>query len=302
MGTISYATLGFQDRSVEAALDRIAEAGFPQAELLGQAPHVAEPPQGAALTRFRNHLESLGLSATVHAPLQKNVLGAPDEEWRRERVGVLAGYLAFAGEIGAREIVIHPVPNPCFVPHPDDPAHPARMREAARRSLEDLLPLALRSGVRILLENLPYACPYPLMTMRELRGFVDAYPPEGVGLVVDTGHAAVLGLDPADEIRLAGDRLWGTHLHDMDVQGRQDDHWLPTQGGLDWASIRRALGEVNYRGAWTFEVQNARHGETPEELARVARQIAARWGVDEPKPGRDGTGCSWQYQRGAEEA
>jgi len=116
--------------------------------------------------------------------------------------------------------------------------------------------------------------------MRELRGFVDAYPPEGVGLVIDTGHAAVLGNDPAEEIRLAGDRLWGTHLQDIDTRRREDDHWPPTHGGLDWTSILRALREANYRGSWTFEVSHGSRDESPEELVRIARQVAEGWGVD----------------------
>ena len=279
MSKISYATVGFGDRDVEAALDSVVAASFEQAEILGQEPHVATPPKGQALADFAKRLRSRGLSATVHAPLTTNVLGAPDEQWRREKVKVLAGYLHFSAAIGAEEMVVHPVPNPIFVPEPDRPELPELMQEAARRSLDELVPVARQVQVRILLENLPYRCSYPLKDMHQLRALVDFYPPENVGLVIDTGHAGTAGKDPAEEIRIAGNRLHGTHLQDVDGEAPNDQHWIPTHGALDWDAIRQALAEVIYIGAWTFEVLNGRNGETPEELARLTRQLARKWGL-----------------------
>ena len=188
MSNISYSTLGFVDRDLEAALDGVAAAGFTQTEIMGQAPHLAVPPEGKALADFRARLAARGLRArTVHAPLTRNVLGAPEEGWRLEVVEVLAGYLRLAGGLEATEVVIHPVPNPIFVPEADHPEVPRRIAEAVPRSLDQLVPVAGREGVRILLENLPYACAYPYLAMQELRALVDGYPEEQLGLVIDTG-------------------------------------------------------------------------------------------------------------------
>ena len=52
MSNISYSTVGFRDRDVEAALDGVAAAGFTQTEVLGQEPHLAVPPTGKALATF----------------------------------------------------------------------------------------------------------------------------------------------------------------------------------------------------------------------------------------------------------
>ncbi len=277
MAKISYGTIGFLDRDVEAALDAIAAAGFGQAEILAHDPHVVGPPTGRALADFIKRLQSRGLSATVHGPMTTNVLGAPEEEWRREKVQVLASYLRFVGEIGARDMVIHPVPNPIFVDEPERPELPELMQQAARRSLDDLVPIARQAGVRMTLENLPYEHSYLLNNMSQLRALVDSYPPECVGLVIDTGHAGTAGKDPADEIRIAGDRLYGTHLQDVDGQDPDDDHWIPTHGDLDWDAIKQALGDVGYSGPWTFEVANGRNAETPDELVRLTREVAAKW-------------------------
>ena len=276
----SYSTSGFGDRDVEAALDAIAAAGFKQAEICGQDPHVETPPQGRALDQFRARLESRGLAGgTVHAPMRQNVLGAPEEDWRRQKVEVLGAYLRFTAAIGYTAMVIHPVPNPIFVPDPERAELPGLMVDAARRSLDDLVPLAGAARVRMLLENLPYDCAYPLLTMDELRPLVDDYPEEAVGLVVDTGHAWTIGCDPAEQIRVAGSRLRGTHIQDVDGRDPQDNHWLPGQGDLDWPGIRGALEEIGYADLWTFEVIVPRCDESPEELARGSRQVATEWGL-----------------------
>jgi sugar phosphate isomerase/epimerase len=279
---VSYSTAGFSDRPVEAALDEIAAAGFRFMELLGQEPHVAVPPTGTALAQFKRRLAERGLSAsTVHAPLRENVLGAPDEEWRRDKVRVLSSYIHFAGEVGAAGLVIHPVPNPIFVHDAEHPAMPARIQSAVHRSLDELAPLAHDAGVRLLLENLPYQCDYPYLTMTDLRTLVDGYPADDVGLVIDTGHAWVLGNRPQDEIRAAGSRLWGTHLQDVAHDMPQDSHWAPTHGDLDWSAIRTALIDIHYAGAWTFEVQHARHGESLDALAEFTFRVAGQWGLNQ---------------------
>ncbi|NKB65459.1 MAG: TIM barrel protein [Candidatus Latescibacteria bacterium] len=280
--SISYSSSGFADRDVEAALDAIVAAGFTQAELCGQDPHVEVLPRGRALDQFRARLEGRGLAGgTVHAPMRKNVLGAPEEDWRRDKVEVLSAYLRFTGAIGYRSMVIHPVPNPIFVRDPERAELPGAMVAAARRSLDELVPVARAAGVRMLLENLPYDCAYPLLTMEELRPLVDDYPEEAVGLVVDTGHAWTIGRDPAEQIRIAGKRLAGTHIQDVDGANPQDNHWLPGQGDLNWSDIRGALAEIDYTGPWTFEVIVARRGESAEELARLTRQVANQWGLDD---------------------
>jgi hexulose-6-phosphate isomerase len=275
---ISYATAGFKD-PLDEALDEIAAAGYSHIELSSQEGHLERVFTIRELEQLRSRIEGSGLrTGTVHAPMMRNVLGAPEEDWRREKAALLGEFLRLSGAIGAAGMVIHPVPNPRFVEDPERPELTGIMSDAARRSLDDLVPVALESGVRILLENLPYRSHYPFLTMTELRGLVDDYPEEAVGLVVDTGHAWTAGNDPGGEIRAAGERLWGTHLQDVDGEDPQDNHWAPQQGDLDWPAIRQALRDVGYRGLWTFEVITPRQGESAAELAQLtyatARELA----------------------------
>jgi len=279
MDNTSYTSAGFRDRGIEAALDGVAAAGFPQVEVQGQSPHVAEPLTGKDLVEFRRRIEARGLKArSVHAPAGRAILGAPDEEWRTKNMALLGRYLRFAGELGATEMVIHPVPNPIFV-EDDGPETPQLVRDAVPRSLDDLVPVAEAAGVCITLENLPYHCDYPYLTMKELRPLVDGYPVGQVGLVLDSGHVGLHDMDPAEEIRTAGSRLRGTHLHDVDFGVEDGDHRAPEHGGFDWDTIREALIDIRYPGPWTFEVIVPNGDESPEELARITRDFALGWGI-----------------------
>ena len=296
MVQLSYSTAGFKDRQLAPTLDAIAAAGFRCVEYAIDT-HASEDRPGRFAQEAGRQLERCGLSATtVHGPARTNVLGAPTEEWRKEKVEVLAEALRFSGQIGAAGMVIHGIPNPMFLPKDREMRSLYEpMVAAMQRSVEDLIPVAAETGVRILLENLPYNCDlepfdgagsigggggdYPLMKMVELRAFIEEFPPDQVGLVVDTGHAWTEGTDPVSEIEAAGDRLWATHLQDVDAVQPADNHWVPTHGGLKWDQILAALKNIDYRGAYTFEGINNRHGESPEQLARLTYEVAKEWGL-----------------------
>ena len=276
MDNTSSSTLAFSDRSLEAALDALAQAGFPQAEIKASDRHVGTPNE-QEISRLRGILGAHSVRGrTMHAPAGRNILAAMDDDWRNESVGVLKEYVRLAGALGLTELVIHPISRLDLVPYADDPDLPQRMREAVQRSLDDLMPTIEESAVRITLENLPYPG-LPLNSMRELRTVVDPYPSEAVGLVIDTGHVGVLELDPIDELQAAGERLCGTHIHDISVQEGRIDHHSPTLGNLDWAAMRQAFTGIGYTGPWTSEASKPSYGERPEDLAREVHDWMETW-------------------------
>ena len=289
MSKASYSTYGFGNLDAAQALERVAASGFRYVEFCCDTHAPGDRPSKYAVST-REHLEKYGLTATtVHAPARRNTLGATDEDWRRKANAVLADTLRFSGEIGAAGMVVHGIPNPNFVPQ-DREIHSfySVMVDAMRRSVEELIPVAEEADVRILIENLPYNADlrtsswdgdYPLMRMAELRPFVDDFPAKQVGLVVDVGHAWTNGDDPATEIRVAGDRLGGTHLQDVDGDNPQDNHWPPLHGGLNWISIFEALDQIYYRGMYTFEVINGVFDESADELAKLTFAVAKKWGL-----------------------
>lgn len=66
-------------------------------------------------------------------------------------------------------------------------------------------------------------------------------------VLVDTFHAAACGLDPADALRRAGDRLG--HVHVADHPGRHE----PGSGSLDLSGVLTTLLRSDYPGSVGFE-------------------------------------------------
>ena len=280
MDDTSYSTSGFKDRGIEQALDIVASVGFPQVEVSGQDPHLVRRLTGKNLSDFLFRVESRGLKIrTMHAPSGRTTLGTTDKEGRKQESSTLHDYILFLSDLGGTDMVIHPIPNPKIVENAFDPETAELVKEGVSISLERLVPVAQEAGIRINLENLPYRCNYPYLTMATLRPLVDPYPSEHLGLILDTGHVGVLGNDIVEEIRSAGSRLCGIHLHD--VEGTEDgtDHRGPTRGYLNWDNLLDTLNKIDYQGPYTFETSVPENGETPEELAVFTRQFALDHGM-----------------------
>ena len=128
MKNTSCSTALFRDRELPAALDAIAAVGFPQVELNVREPHVYGSDDKEERRLHALFAEHPVRARTMHAPAGRSILAALDDEWRTESVAVLSGYLRLAGSLGLTEMVIHPIPNPDFVPDVDDPVLAQRLR------------------------------------------------------------------------------------------------------------------------------------------------------------------------------
>jgi sugar phosphate isomerase/epimerase len=277
MDNTSYSTAGFRKQTLQQALDSIQKAGFPAVEI-GCNPHANNPFKNAALTEFTKELDSRNLKPrSIHAPSGLTTLGATTEEWRIKEMKTLESFIIFASDIEASDMVIHPIPNPIFVPDADNPNNPEIMKKAVARSLDYLIPIAEKYGIRMNLENLPYHCNYPYRSMKELRLLVNQYPANQLGLILDTGHVGVMGNEIVEEIKSAGERLKGTHLHDVNGNQDGDDHKGPNRGLLNWDDMLETLIEINYSGPYTFETIVTKENETEEELAIFTRTFAKTW-------------------------
>jgi inosose dehydratase len=93
---------------------------------------------------------------------------------------------------------------------------------------------------------------------------------ESVGLTLDTGHAALGGIDPAAAIRAHPRRIAHVHCKDIrrdvfaEVQARNMSFLdgvlagmftVPGDGGLDYAEVMRALADIGYSGWIVVEAE-----------------------------------------------
>ena len=266
-----------------AALESVAAAGFSETELMAEG-REWETPGSHDTRRFREALQRLGVFPhTIHTPFVNLNLASPDEEIRRHGIALVADAMRFLAEVGGRTAIVHPTGKP----RPGDPVYAldniGASTEYAHRSVSELVKVAQETGVRIAvenLENLPSVglpC-RPLQSMRELRAFIAGFPAEHVGLCLDVGHSLISGLDPGDEARIAGERLCALHLQDVD--GKDDCHWVPGRGMLDWSSLGTALSDMGFDGAWTIEVLTKHANATAEQIAAECSALRHRWDAD----------------------
>lgn len=81
---------------------------------------------------------------------------------------------------------------------------------------------------------------------------------EGLGVLLDTGHAHALGEDPAAVVDLLGERLLHCHLGDAAPGGGDDD--LPCGRLHDFTALVAALDASGFRGTASFDLYGAVEG------------------------------------------
>lgn len=267
----------------EKALEILAEAGFDHVDMsfypMAKDPdsEFLQPDAEALCRRIRVKAESLGLSFNqCHAPFQMNM--APWLEGDREEIlHLLNTSIRLAGILGAKAIVVHPVQ--CMNYLNNDPAW---IRQINVEFYSSLIPAAKAAGVKIAIENMwqknrynknivSSVCSSPW----ELRDYVDAC--NAVAPVftacLDIGHCLLTGHDPANSIRVLGDRLGCLHVHDVD--GVNDNHTCPLTMKVDFPAVMEALREVGYPGEFTLEADSYYNQFSREQYPFAAKQLAA---------------------------
>ena len=129
--------------------------------------------------------------------------------------------------------------------------------EENNRTISTYLDVAKKYGTGIAVENLaifyenvPTIVTYSSIT-ENLIDLVDSFKDESVGVCWDTGHANIMNYDQADRIRMVGNRLKCTHVHNN--FGKYDNHLTPDQGNIPWEKVMHAFKEIDYKGAMTLE-------------------------------------------------
>ncbi len=195
-------------------------------------------------------------------------------EDRAERFEKMCAALEGTAAVGAPCMAIHNI-MPFGV---DTPPDPARFMDMNREFFSRLLEKAKAAGVVIALENMPFK-KLPLSTPEQVLNFVKEFDSPFFRVCLDTGHAAVFGLSPADAVRQIGkEYLACLHVHDND--GAHDLHWLPYRGVIDWEEFSRALHEAGFDGSLSLETNVS--GKIPSDirlewekaLAATARHLA----------------------------
>ena len=141
--------------------------------------------------------------------------------------------------------------------------------EATRRSIQELLAYADRTGIRLGLENRYHYLDIPLLG--EMESLLSLAGDGQLGFWYDVGHAQTLenlGFDVHEEwLRRYAARMIGVHLHD--IKGLTD-HYAAGLGDVNWDMVARHLPQDAIR---TCEF---RSHTSPEQLAIALQFLADR--------------------------
>lgn len=252
------------DGSVQDCLSRLADQGFREFELMLYPNHLwpatLDSGARAGLSRL---LSSRGLAVrTINQPnVDINLAGAATE-MRAYSLNLVRAGVEFAGDLGAEGVVIGPGKgNPLF------PAPAERMMDWFFAALDDLLPVARRSGTRLLVENMPFCF---LPDADGLMAALDRYGADDIGVVYDIANAHFIGEDLVAGFARVAPRLHTVHLSDT---GRQVYKHDPVGlGNVDFAAALKGARAIGHDRIPILEIiSRDPDRDIPDSAARLAQ-------------------------------
>ncbi len=220
---------------------------------------------------FKKYVKNLRNMAAVygvtfeqsHAPFPSMREGNP--EYNKKLDYKLKRALEVAGLLDAKICVVHPI------------QFSDSQKERNLEFYRNLEPYARDFGVKIALENMwgwdtDHIVPNVCSNAPEFNDYFDSLESDAFTCCLDLGHCGLVGDNAASMIYEMGNkRLGALHIHDND--NLHDSHTLPYLMDMDWESILKALGEIDYKGHFTYEAANFCNG-FPEDLLPACLRFA----------------------------
>jgi len=257
---------------LERGLEMLLDAGFPALDIsfFKDIDYVMADDYKENARRIKNLVNSRGaVFNQAHAPF------GPYAEYVSSIIPKFPRIIEFAGLIGVKSIVVHPViPGRHY-------GNEQKHFEENMAFYSSLAPHAKNAGIKIAIENMwnrhpisgiieDSVCADP----HELARYYDELSdPSAFTVCLDLGHVAICGREPEDAVRIiGGERLGAIHAHDVDY--RNDVHTLPGVMNINYDKVCRALADIDYKGDFTLEADNFPRGFDVEYLPTVYRFMA----------------------------
>jgi L-ribulose-5-phosphate 3-epimerase len=244
-------------------LRHLAGLGFTEFELMMVSGHLwPSEIDKAGRKALRQRIAGLGVRVvTLNTPMVDMNLAGLAPEMRRATLDQLAGVVGLAGDLGVPGVVITPgKANPLF-PAPRD-----RLQGYFLAALDELCPIAEKTGTAIWVENVPFAF---LPKISDLMGVLERYGNPEVGIVWDAANCHFAHEDAMQSLRQCRDRLKLVHLSDTNRwRYRHDAVGL---GTVPFKDLPAVLAEVGYIGRGMLEVIS----EDPDrDILESARRLS----------------------------
>lgn len=232
------------------AIHRTAVAGYQGIDIWGGRPHAYRHDLGdMEISALRRQIETEGLAVVSFIPAQfryPTSLCSPSDKVRKDSIAYIQDSIQTAAAFGA------PVVSVC-------PGHTLYGQsvedglDRLRDSLNSIAEFAASYKISIAIEpadkyetDLVSTCMDGLIMAKSLDH-------NNLGVLLDNGHAQVVGEDVPETIANLKERMF--HVHIDDNHGQRDQHLVPGEGIFNFVSMLKALAQGNYRGYLCAELE-----------------------------------------------
>jgi sugar phosphate isomerase/epimerase len=162
--------------------------------------------------------------------------------------------------LGATQLTVHASAEPI------DPAARRMRLGQALRSLEELLPVARRHGMRLAIEWLPRTCIGN--QEEELFALVEPFSASEVGILLDVNHVMARHAELPSIIGTLAPRLVAFHF--SDYNGIDECHWVPgdSRGVIDWRGVMRAIQALGHDVRVIVETGRVSAEDSPADMLK----------------------------------
>jgi len=177
------------------------------------------------------------------APFSQNNIASTDANIRNRSIELQKEYIKRVGDIGIGVVIIHPSGEPIMSEDRKE------MLKYSAESLGILANEGLKCGVTIAVENLPRTCLGK--DSHEIKELISVH--SNLHVCFDTNHLLSQPINAF--IEDVGEKIITTHISDFDFKNER--HWLPGEGYIDWIEVLNALEKKSYRGPLMYEMSFA---------------------------------------------
>jgi sugar phosphate isomerase/epimerase len=223
----------------------LVDLGVTSFELMCYPGHLWVTDSREKLAEMRNVIEANRLRImSLNTPNIDINIGAANVEMRAHSRQTNMRILRLAEEIGAEGIVLGPGKANTLFPLPSD-----ILEGHFFRALDELAPVAERSGRKIFVENIPFAY---LPSAQGVMETLDRYGDETIQVCDDVANGHFIGENPATGLATCASRLGLVHISDTTRTIFRHD--AIGSGDLEIAPLPSAIKKVGYNKPVVLEV------------------------------------------------
>lgn len=243
MNRISFSSFLYLNYPLTEAIRRISQAGYDGIDIWGGRPHAYRRDlRQFEIEELKGLLESFNLGVASFIPAQfryPTCLCSNNEIIRQDSVAYIQDSIQTAFALGAPIVSVCPGHNLFGQSEVD-------AWRNLRDSLNEICRFAMPYNIQIAIEPADRYETDLIQTISEALRMIDGLDNENLGVVLDTGHAHVVGESAVEALAAAQDRLF--HIHIDDNLGLRDQHLIPGRGSFDFTAFFKALEKSGYQG------------------------------------------------------